>query len=164
MPGAEFSNLKGEWSSGELHIKNAENVDVMVIGGTTGLRSLPAGNILSVTTAATLTLAYSGRVVTCSVDATIITLPAIASTTMGVNYTIVNTAPPGTCEIKVLAGATSNVFVGGGWSSTSLSYQLTNSKATASPGDSVKIASLADPVNTVMWSVMGLVGTWVSTT
>lgn len=163
----EFSNLKGEWSSGELHLKDASrNVDVAVVGATTGLRAVPAGYILSVTTSATLTLAYSGRVITCSVDATVLTLPSTNSTYTGVTYTIVNTAPPGTCEIKVLNGITTNTFLGGGWSSTSLPYQLTNSKATQLTGDSLKIISNyngATPSDSV-WLVQGLVGTWVSTT
>ncbi len=165
MAGAEIANLQGKFVSGELHITDPYGVDVMVIGATTGVRTIPAGTILQVTTAATMTLAYSGQIIESMVDGTIITLPAIASTTLGVNYTIVNKASSANASIIVLAGATTNVFVGCGFSSTSLAYQLTNTKATAKPGDTLKIASICDPVNTAaIWSIMGLTGTWVSTT
>jgi hypothetical protein len=165
MAGAEFSNLKGAFVAGELHITDAFGVDVMVIGASTGVRTVPAGTILQVTTAATMTLAYSGRVIESMVDGTIITLPALASTTLGINYTIVNTASSANASIIVLGGATTNVFVGCGFSSTSLAYQLTNTKATAKPGDKLIIASVCDPVNVAaVWSIMGLTGTWVSTT
>jgi hypothetical protein len=165
MPGAEISNIKGAFIGGELHITDYNGVDLMVIGATTGVRTVPAGTVLQVTTAATMTLTYSGRIINSMVDGTIITLPAIASTTLGINYTIVNTASSGNASIIVLAGATTNVFVGCGFSSTSVAYQLTNTKATAKPGDSLRIASICDPVNTAaIWSIMGLTGTWVSTT
>lgn len=160
----ETANLTGKWESGELHIKNLSNVDVMVIGATTGLRAIPTGYVKTVTTATTLTLTDSGKVVKCSVTGTIITLPALASTTMGVNYTIVNTAFAGDASLIVLAGATTNVFVGCGYASTAVSYQQTNAASTSYPGDHIKIASISDPVNNPVWSILGMVGTWVSTT
>ena len=83
---------------------------------------------------------------------------------MGINYTIVNTASSGTAALIVLAGATTNVFVGCGFSSTALAYQLTDSKATQGEGDQIRIQSLSDPTNNPIWSILGLTGTWVSTT
>ena len=164
MAGAEVSNLKGVWISGELHFQTLAGVDVVVIGATTGLRAFPAGTYKTATTATTLALTDSGKIVQSSVDGTIFTLPALASTTMGVNYTIINSAAAGQAAIIVLAGATTNVFVGAGFSSTALAYQLTNTKATAKPGDSLSIQSLSDPTNNPIWSILGLTGTWVSTT
>ena len=164
MPGAEIANLKGAWVGGELHIQDLNGVDIVVIGATTGLRAYPAGTYKVATTATTLTLSDSGKIVTCGIDGTIFTLPALASTTMGINYTIINTASSGNAALIVLGGATTNVFVGCGFSSTAVAYQLTNTKTTAKPGDMVKIASISDNTNTVMWSILGLVGTWVSTT
>jgi hypothetical protein len=164
MAGAEFSKVTGRFQAGELHILESNTGrDVLVIGATTGLRALPAGKITPLETATTLTYTYSGRIITCSTDATIFTLPA-ATTSFGLRYRVVNLGLPGTVEIKVLTGSATDVFVGGGWSSTAVPIQLTNSKATAEPGDMVDITNTYTVAGSSAWFVQGLVGTWISTT
>lgn len=160
-----FSGLTGEWISTELVIKGQSNGwYILDFGVTTGLRAMPAGTYKAITTAATLALEDAGEVITCSVDGTIITLPALASSTHGTNYTIINTAPNGSAAIIVKSGATTNTFTGCGFTTTGLSYQITNTKATAVCGDRVVFGSLCDKLNTTCWMITGLIGTWTSTT
>jgi hypothetical protein len=164
MAGAEFSKITGRFKDGELHILNTQTgTDVLTAGATTGLRALPAGKITPLETATTLTYTYSGRIITCSTDGTIFTLPS-AVDSYGLKYTIVNLGLPGTVEIKVLTGVATDYFVGCGWASTDVPIQLTNSKATAVPGDMVEITAAYTVGGSSAWMVHGLVGTWVSTT
>jgi hypothetical protein len=161
---ADLSKIHSYWSGGNLHFADTNGVDVMVIGTpTTGVRAIPAGYVTVVTTSATLGVTEVGRTIYCVATTTLtMTLPLATSTCTFAKYNIVNGASSGDMAIIVLAGATTDTFAGCGWSSTAVPYQLTNTAATAQPGDMLSIQ--AGNSTTAMWWVMGLVGTWVSTT
>ena len=161
---ADYSKVQSYWSGGNLHFSDGNNVDVMVIGTpTTGVRTIPAGYVTVVTTSKTLALTDIGRVNYVLATSTItLTLPYVGSTCVHAEYKIVNGSSSGDMAIIVLAAATTETFGGCGWSSTAVAYQLTNTAATAEPGDSITLKSTGS--TNLLWVVTGLVGTWVSTT
>jgi hypothetical protein len=164
MPGAEISAIKGGWKGGKLVIEDYNGLDVMVIGvPSTGVRAIPAGYVTVVTTSVTLSQTYEGRTILANASTTLtFTLPYANSTSTFAKYHIVNGASSGNMAIIVLTAATTDTFVGCGWASTAVPYQLTNTAATAECGDSITLMS--GNSTTSLWHVQGLVGTWVSTT
>ena len=129
-----------------------------IYGGTTVSSGVRVDGLKTrtVTTAATLAAADSGRVAQCSVDGTIITLP-IGSTTaiIGETYIIQNTNT-GTGQL-IVKTATTNVIIGAGISTTEV---ISNTGATHVPYDYVTLTF----TGSTSWRVAGMVGTWASTT
>ena len=164
MPGAEIANVRGVWEGGNLHIQDANYVDVAVIGiPTTGVRFMPAGTVEVVTTSATLDGSDIGKILYCLATTTItLTLPSAVSTCCHANYHILNGGSSGSVEIVVLAGVTSDTFIGSGEATTDVVYQLTNTGSTSVTGDAIHL--LANGSTSGNWLITGLTGTWVSTT
>jgi len=192
MAGAEVANIKATWSGGALVITDLDGNAIITINPSTGgvafanaggitvstgilaptisTASLVGGATISsgltldglsvktVTTATTLTAGDVGRRIACSVDGTFITLPVGASTAIiaGGNYTIYNSAAAAGAQVIVIT-ATGGAIVGAGVTTSNL---LSNTKGTAQKGDSVSVVN----TGSTTWYVMGMTGTWASTT
>ena len=181
MAGVELANLKASFVDGALVITDLDGNSILTINPSSGGLALANAGGLTISTgiigsltvssgltldgvsartvtgAATLTVADSGRIVNCAVDATIFTLPMASTTTLpGTTLTIRNNASTGGAQI-VLITNTGETIVGGGISTTNL---VANTKATADKGDYV----IVQPTGSSGWRIVSLVGTWASTT
>ena len=163
MAGAEVSNIKGGWVDGNLVLETLNGIDIVSIGATTGMMAVPAGYRNTATASATLTSALAGQVIVATASTALtFTVPPAGSTNAHCEYTIVSGNSSGSGGIIVLSGITTEVFMGCGWSSSAVPYQLTLAASTSKPGDAIRL--VAGGSTTAIWWVNGLVGTWISTT
>lgn len=159
------TNLQGTWVGGELHLKTLSNKDLAVLGATTGFRYMPAGTYLVATTATTVGTEASGKILTCLSTATV-TLPVISGDLHGLNYTVIYNGISGDAAVYILAGQTTNYFMGCGFASGDVVYQIALSTGVCMPGDMVTIKTginYSTPSDSCWW-IQGMVGSWVSTT
>ncbi len=191
MPlGAGFSTLTAEWVDGSLVIYDSSHTAVVTlnssglnwVGGVTISSAILTGNV-TISTAITgdLTISsgpikYNGRKtnniaanysLTCSDSGCvfyattcdiIITLPGVASTGVALFYTIYVT---NTTAGQVVIKTTTTELVKGGIVGSTGADILSNTGATHKDGDMVSL--IGNPAST-SWSMVGLVGTWASTT
>ena len=154
MPGAEISNVNSVWIDGVLRFRNQRSEDVLEIGATTGI---PAGahyqTNTTIAAATTLTVANCGRMVLCSTDSVVVTLPLAALP--GLTYTIMNTASDGGALLVVKGAATTEVFQGNAVSATTATA-CKNTALTQRFGDCIGLRSTAS----VTWIITNVVGTW----
>ena len=112
--------------------------------------------IVNKTGNATLVKGEAGAVITCSTDSVFITLPSAASTGFaGANYTIRNIATTG--QNVIVITATGDSIIGGGITTSNV---IRNVSTTHLAGDEIRLVSGASTT----WWLMGMVGTWASTT
>ena len=163
-------------SSGGVAFANAGGLTVStgILGGltvSTGLtlnsdltissgRIAPTGQkTLTVTTSATLTASSAGCAVLVTASDVIITLPGAASTGKQLSYNIISAmATAGQCVVLTCTGET---ICGGGIAAAAGVNILSNTAATHVKGDYV---SLMNAAVSTSWSIMGMAGTWASTT
>jgi len=163
MAGAEIANLKGTWKNGVLVLEDLNGVDIVTIGGSsTGMRAIPAGFGSVVTTSMTLSQDDVGTV-HYSLGTTTITytLPYAGSTCAHASFTIINAGSTAGVDIIVKAAVTTEIMVGCGTASDAVVTQITNTLATAQPGDACHINAGGSTSN--IWYLTSLVGTWAST-
>ena len=163
-------------SSGGVSFSNAGGLTVStgILGGLTvssGLtlhsdltmssgRIAPTGQkTLTVTTATTLTASSAGCAVLVTASDTIVTLPGAASTGKQLSYTICSTLT--TAGQVVIKTTTTETICGGGIAAAAGIDILSNTAATHVDGDFV---SLMNAAVSTSWSIMGMAGTWASTT
>jgi hypothetical protein len=160
MAGAEIGNIKGEWSSGALHIRNLQNEDILVLSSTgVGYGGVFSGFLAQTTTftaAQTLTSAYLGKLVITTTDAVAFTLPVASTSRAGWTYTIINMATSGGAAITVSTADNADLIVGNGKLSTDACNSVTNTKTTQKYGDRITIVN----AGAVLWSLQEVVGTW----
>lgn len=113
---------------------------------------------LSVTTAATLTATGSGILHLVTASDTVVTLPGAGSSGKALCYTILSSLT--TAGQVVIKTTTTEVIVGGVGSTGGVSM-LSNTAGTHSKGDYVVLIN--QPAST-SWALVGMVGTWASTT
>ena len=112
-----------------------------------------------VTTALTLTASGSGIAALVTASDSIITLPGAGSSGKILSYTIINTlTTAGQCVIKT---TTTETIVGGDVAAAAGVSMLSNTAATHVPGDYVQ---LINQLASTSWSILGMTGTWASTT
>ena len=162
MPGAELSLVEGHWSNGQLTLTdNDQNLVASIGQPTTGVRLMPAGSVVVVTSSATLDLSDSGRIQ--YVNATtevVLTLPGAASTEVHGVWTIINGKAAG--SVVVLSAITTELIVGGGHATSDVVTELSSHVS----GDAAaldKITLKAGGSTTGIYLIQELVGTWVST-
>ena len=113
---------------------------------------------------ATLTAYNSYGIVGIATDAKTISLPAITSNMLGVEFTIMNTGADGNNIVTISPAATDSIngtianaaadSVAGGV----VNKNIVNTKATANKGDYIKIKAVA----LTEWYIVGGVGIWAS--
>ena len=132
------------------------NSDLTISSG----RIAPTGQkTLTVTTSATLTASSAGCAVLVTASDVIITLPGAASTGKQLSYNIISAmATAGQCVVLTCTGET---ICGGGIAAAAGVNILSNTAATHVKDDYV---SLMNTAVSTSWSIMGMAGTWASTT
>jgi len=132
------------------------NSDLTISSG----RIAPTGQkTLTVTTAATLSASSAGCAVLVTASDVIITLPGAASTGKQLSYTIYSSLT--TAGQVVVKTTTTETICGGGIAAAAGVDILSNTAATHVEGDYV---SLMNAAVSTSWSIMGMAGTWASTT
>ena len=112
--------------------------------------------IVNKTANATLVKGEIGYTITCSTDSVFITLPAAGSTGFaGMNYTIRNIAT--TAQNVIVITGSSDSMIGCGITTSNVIRNVSTSHLA---GDEIKLVSGASTT----WWLMGMVGTWASTT
>ena len=160
----ENTNVRSVGINGALRFQDTKAQDLAVIGATTGI---PFGayyratrNITAATTLAAST--HGGYLTYCTTDAIVVTLPAVAASTAGLSFTIMNTASDGGALLQLKTAAATDWFNGGMGAAATTNLVLANTKATQRLGDSLTVVcggfnSTALPS---AWFVTSVVGTW----
>ena len=192
MPGAEISNITAWWSSGKLIIGDSDKNPIItvnpssggvafanaggvtistgILGGATisggaviyGGATISSGvarygeKVINKTANATLVKGEAGAIITCSTDSVFITLLSAASSGFaGIPYTIRNIATTG--QNVIVITATGDSIIG---CDISTSNVLKNVSTSHVANDQITLVSGASTT----WWLMGMVGTWASTT
>ena len=162
----ELTNVRAAGVLGALVYYNSRGEPIAAIGGTgsTGV-GIPYGlynqfvvNITAATTLAPST--HVGAMVTCTTDAIVITLPAVAASTAAIQYDIMNLASSGGALLEIKTNSATDYFVVGGTATATSNLVLANTKATQQFGDNVSVACSGS----TCWIVENRVGTWVAQT
>jgi len=156
---ADISNVKSVWINGALHFQNPNGETLLVIGGTTGIPFTQRyTKTITCTTATTMVNStHGGCVMTCGVDATVITMPTLATVSCaGLTYTFVNTASDGGALLQIKGAGATDWFSMAGEIYATTELCCENAKSTQRKGDSVTITSNGS----TCWIVSGVVGTW----
>jgi len=158
----ELNNVRSAGINGALRFQKAyTGDDIFVIGATTGVPFGPYNqNVVAVTTAVTVAAStHAGKLITCGVDGTVISLSDhTSSTSYGAFYTIMNTASDGGAliVIKAAGSGSSAWIVAGGTASATTNTVIANTKATQQYGDYVCLRFNGSTA----WIVNESAGTW----
>jgi hypothetical protein len=171
---ADISNLMSWWSSGNLVIGDTQYNSVLTICSSTG--GILFGNAGGVTLSTggihssnenkvtdivdyTLTNTDSGAVHYVTVSDVILTLPGAASSGKRMFFTVINACTTAGQVVIKTTDTTAEVIWGGNVGSSN--RLIANTAATHKYGDSVQLVNTAASTT---WSIVGMTGTWGSTT
>ena len=160
------ANLTADWNTtGSLVFKDLNGTVVATIDVTNGIYPFSGPTVCTIIAATTLSTSNCGKVICCSTDGVIVTLPtASIARLVGLTYTIRNTASSGGALLVVKsADTTAEAFVGGG-NVSGANYLLANTKATQTKGDYVQVMATHDTTAACWWYVTGIQGTWATAT
>lgn len=163
----ELTNVRSSGVNGALVFTDTIGQKYFVIGATTGL---PFGaynqSYVTITAATTLVPStHAGLIVNCTTDAIVVTLPAIATSTNGIQYTIINTASDGGALLELKTGAASDWVIIGGTATATTNLVLANTKTTQKYGDMITVTQGTNTLTTTTtnaWITINKVGTWVA--
>ena len=149
MANPEISNIKGTFKTGYLEYQD--------LSGNVVADIFPSNaQIATITTATTLTMkGYMGKDIRVTASDVIVTLPVASTTTLaGGEFTVRNMCAPGG-TIVVITTTGDNIY-GAGISTSNL---VGNTGATHVYGDFITVAATGSS----SWYIVGLSGTWAST-
>jgi hypothetical protein len=161
MPGAEIANVKAVWSGGVLTFQDVRTGNTIVtLGASTGLQMFAGPTVTTYTAAATLSTTQAGKIVNCTTDAVVFTLPLASTSMAGLSYTIRNTASAGGALLVVRTNATTELICGNGSATGAAICAAVNTKATQAYGDQITLVNSG----AVLWHLSNVVGTWAMST
>jgi hypothetical protein len=154
----ENTNVRSVGIAGALRFKDTLGQDLFVIGATTGL---PFGNyyanVVNITAAATLAASTNAGYITyCTTDAVVVTLPAVSVSTVGLAFTVMNTASDGGSLLQIKSASAADWLNGGMGAAATTNLVLKNTKATQRKGDMIQLVCSGSTA----WFVREVVGTW----
>lgn len=162
----ELTNVRSFGDKGALKFVTTRGEDIFVIGATTGIPFGPTNQYtVNITAAATLVPStHAGAIVYCTTDNVVVTLPAVAASTQGLMFTIMNTASDGAALLELKTGGAGDYVVIGGTVTATTNLVIANTKATQQYGDSLTVIQGAWVAGgtTNCWITTNYTGTWVA--
>lgn len=160
MAGAEIANVRARWSGGVLIFEDISGNQLLTLGASTGLQIFAGPTVTTYAAASTLSTTQAGKIINCTTDAVVITLPLASTSMAGLSYTIRNTATDGGALLVVRTNATTELIVGNGSASSAAICAASNTKATQQYGDQISLINSG----AVLWHLSNVIGTWALST
>ncbi len=165
--GVELNNIRAEARDGIVYFMDLNRTTLFTIAVSTGLMQFGGRSVSTIIANTTLALTNIGKIITCTTDAVVITLPSSYASTnnTGMDYTIQNMASSGGALLVVKpTDTTAEYFYGCGLASGAGYFVLANTKTTQVKGDKVSVRSATNSGGTPLWYVTEMIGTWASAT
>jgi hypothetical protein len=160
MPGAEIANVRARWVAGVLVFEDTSGNQLLTLAASTGLQDFSGQTVTTYAAAATLSTTQAGKVINCTTDNVVITLPLASTSMAGLSYTIRNTATDGGALLVVRTNVTTELICGNGSATGAAICAVKNTKATQQYGDQITLINSG----AVLWHLSNVIGTWALST